>query len=80
MSYHDEFQGLWRRLNDASAFSHNMEMLNVKVEVPHEWFVKHGLDPIGRQFPDRMTWLLSAEDVWSLWRDADPTVRWKEVY
>ncbi len=80
MSYNDDFHVLWLRMTDANAMALNMDMCGAQIAIPHEWFVKHGLRPIGTQSVHRQAWLLSVEDVWTLWKESDPTVRWKEVY
>ena len=80
MSYNDDFHTLWLRLTDANAMAFNMDMCGAQVVIPHEWFVKHGLQPMGTQSVHRQAWILSVDDVWKLWMESEPTVRWKEVY
>jgi hypothetical protein len=80
MSYNDDFQFLWSHLSGVDGIAASLGMLGVYVEIPHQWFVEHGVRPEGRQSTSRMTWLLSTEELWRLWRESTPKVRWKDVY
>ena len=80
MSYNDDFASMYSHLENADITSRSMEMLGVLVEVPNRWFVLHGLRPRGLQNPSRMTWFLTVGQIYNLWRDSNPRLRWKEVY
>ncbi len=80
MSYNDDFASIWSHLSNADGILRSMDVAGVLVEIPHQWFVQHSLQPFGRQVMDRMTWLLSVEQLYKLWRESNPKVRWKEVY
>lgn len=80
MSYHDEFSTLYSKIQSAEMHAKAIGMSRALVEIPDLWFREHRLQPVGRQSMDRMTWLVSVNDIWHLWRETNPTTRWKEVY
>lgn len=80
MSYHDTFSLIYNSIQNADAHARAVGMCGALIEVPQSWFVEHNLRPVGRQVVDRQAWLVSVEEIWTLWRESEPTTRWKEVY
>ena len=80
MSYVNEFRTLLRGLGDAKAGARNMEMGEVLVEVPQEWFERHGLGPAGVRTPYSKSWFLTEQQISDIFFESRPKTRWKEVY
>lgn len=80
MSYYDDFAILWKHVTNADGITSALKLSAVLVEIPHDWFLEHGLEPFGRQATDQKTWLLSEREIFDLWKESEPKVRWKEVY
>lgn len=84
MSYEDDFKELHRTLEDADSFARNMGMGMVLLEIPFEWFERHGVSArdygIQGPYPFVKSVLLGEVQVLGLWKKSTPKTRWKEVY